>query len=599
VRALCKIPADHVSNAHFASAGNDAVIRLWTLEGRQVAQLYGHENFIYSLAVLPGGELVSSSEDRTARIWKGDQCIQTITHPAISVWSVAASQDSGDIVTGASDRIVRVFTRSNERKGDDQTLREFEESVKSSSIPQQQVGNINKENIPGPEFLQQKSGTKEGQVQMIKEANGAISAYQWSIATQEWINIGTVVDAVGSSGKKITHQGQDYDYVFDVDIEDGKPPLKLPYNISQNPYEAARKFVEDNKLPITYLDQVANFIVSNTQGATLGQSSNSATAPPGSDPWGTESRYRPGEVGAPNPPPAPESRPKILPQTQYLSIITANLRTIEKKVKELNDQLLEQGRKDVSLSPSDLSVLSATLKQLERAQSSAQPDASNPALNEGIAIVIKMVTDWPTDKRLPGLDILRLLAAASPSTVSYTSSGEHTVVDVLGSSGVFSPDSPPNNTMLAIRTLANFCNTEAGRLIVDGTFEQIHSFVQPFIKSYTSSQNRNLTIAITTLYINFAVLLIESAGRSEGLTANADRALTLLDDLTRLISSVVDSEALYRALIAAGTLLSLGQDFRSAAREVFEIESALSKAQKVGVEPRIKAAIAEIRDLLA
>ena len=72
--------------------------------------------------------------------------------------------------------------------------------------------------------------------------------------------MGTVVDSAGSSGRKTEYNGKSYDYVFDVDIEDGKPPLKLPYNLSQNPYEAATKFLGDNELPISYLDNVANFI---------------------------------------------------------------------------------------------------------------------------------------------------------------------------------------------------------------------------------------------------------------------------------------------------------------------------------------------------
>lgn len=44
-----------------------------------------------------------------------------------------------------------------------------------------------------------------------------------------WQKIGEVVDAVGS-GRKQLYQGKEYDYVFDVDVQDGVPPLKLPYN---------------------------------------------------------------------------------------------------------------------------------------------------------------------------------------------------------------------------------------------------------------------------------------------------------------------------------------------------------------------------------
>ncbi|KAL9105650.1 MAG: hypothetical protein Q9187_008673, partial [Circinaria calcarea] len=163
VRALCVVTKGHTSRADFASASNDGIIRLWQLNGRQVGELRGHDSFIYSLASLPDGDIVSSGEDRTVRIWRGNSCIQTITHPAISVWSVAVCLENGDIVSGASDRIVRIFSRGVERQAEPQVIKAFEDSVKSSSIPQQQVGDVNKEKLPGPEFLTRKSGTKEGQ----------------------------------------------------------------------------------------------------------------------------------------------------------------------------------------------------------------------------------------------------------------------------------------------------------------------------------------------------------------------------------------------------------------------------------------------------
>lgn len=582
VRALCKLPSNHSTGAQFASAGNDAIIRLWTLEGLQVAELHGHENFIYSLAVLPTGELVSSSEDRTIRIWKDTACVQTITHPAISVWSVAVCHDNGDIVTGASDRIVRVFSRSPDRQADEATTKAFTASVQQSSIPQQAVGDVNKEKLPGPDFLTSKSGTKEGQVQMIAELNGNVSAYQWSTAANQWLHVGTVVDAAGSSGRKITYNGKDYDYVFDVDIEDGKPPLKLPYNLSQNPYEAARKFIGDNELPITYLDQVANFITTNTQGATLGQQG----APQSSDPWGTSSRYRPGEVDAPAPSQTPAKPPKVLPQTAYLNIATASFKPMEAKIKSFNQELLDQGLKDVSLNPADLEILSATLRQLEEA--SQKPASSSPALGEGVDLALRIATQWPQDKRLPGLDMLRLLAAFSPALAQHSSAGDKTIIDLLADSGVFKSNAPPNNTMLAVRVVANLFNTEEGRLITEGTFDQIHRLVQPL----TKSENRNTILAVATVYINFAVQLTKPAH-------NADRALSLLQDLTEMINNVKDSEAMYRALVAAGTCLSLGEDFRQAAKEVFDFEIALARAEKVSSDPRIKRVITEMRDELA
>lgn len=54
---------------------------------------------------------------------KDGHCVQTITHPAISVWSVAVCVETGDIVSGASDRLVRVFSRDQNRWADEETLK--------------------------------------------------------------------------------------------------------------------------------------------------------------------------------------------------------------------------------------------------------------------------------------------------------------------------------------------------------------------------------------------------------------------------------------------------------------------------------------------
>ena len=590
VRALCKVPATNPTGAQFASASNDGIIRLYTLQGELVASLFGHESFVYSLAALPSGELVSAGEDRTVRVWNGTQCVQTITHPAISVWSVAVCQENGDIVTGASDRITRVFSRSPERQAAPEVIQQFDEAVKGSAIPAEQVGKVNKEKLPGPEFLQQRSGTKDGQVQMIRESDGSVTAHTWSSATQEWIAVGTVVDSAGSSGRKTEYLGQDYDYVFDVDIEDGKPPLKLPYNVSQNPYDAATKFIQDNELPISYLDQVAQFITQNTQGATIGQTQE--PTPAGADPWGTERRYRPGDAEAQQS--IPDSRPQVLPQKTYLSIRSANLKVISKKLKELNEKILSEGDKEAALSPSEVDAVVALCGKLE----SSQRLSASPVVEAGVPLIYKIATSWPTANRLPGLDLLRLLAAAAPFMATSEYDGDDLVSGLL-SSGVFEAPLNVNNAMLAMRTFANLFETAEGRDLAVKTFDKILAGVKSALANSGDSPNRNLTIAVTTLYINFAVYYT-SEGRAQT-PESAERGLVLLEELFKIVVSEKDSEAVYRGLVAVGTLVkALGAEVKSAAKDIYEISNVLAQVSSSGPgkEPRIKNIISEIKEAL-
>ncbi|PYH41688.1 WD repeat PLAP family protein [Aspergillus saccharolyticus JOP 1030-1] len=596
VRALCKVPASHPSGAHFASASNDGLIRLYTIQGQLVGELHGHESFIYSLAALPSGELVSAGEDRTVRVWDGMQCVQTITHPAISVWSVAACQETGDIITGASDRVTRIFTRSEDRVASAEVIQQFERTVKESAIPEQQVGKINKEQLPGPEFLKQKSGTKDGQVQMIRETDGSITAHTWSMASREWIAVGTVVDSAASSGRKIEYLGQDYDYVFDVDVEDGKPPLKLPYNVSQNPYEAATKFIQDNELSMNYLDQVAQFIVQNSQGASLGQSTQGPT-PSGADPWGQERRYRPGdgqESQPAQPAPAPEPRPKVLPQKQYLSIKSANLKVIAKKLQELNEQLVTSGSKELSLSPSELETVVSLCTQLE---SSSLNDS--PIAGTGVVLLYKVATLWPASSRLPGLDLLRLLAAATPVVATADYDGKDLISGLL-SSGVFNSPLNVNNAMLSVRMLANLFETEAGRNLAMSRFDETLPAIKSALSNSGTTPNRNLTIAVATLYINVAVYL--TSGGNESAPESSERGLVLLAELTQMLQGEKDSEAVYRSLVAVGTLVkALGEEVKAAAKEVYDVNALLNtiSSSSLGKEPRTKGIISEIKEALS
>lgn len=154
--------------------------------------------------MLPNGDIVSSGEDRSVRIWQGEQrvktgeilltsiftdgeCSQVIVHPAISVWAVS-TMPNGDIVSGSSDGVIRIFSSSEDRWAAAEQIKEYEEKVASQALPAQQVGDIKKDELPGLEALAQPGiiscmhpknpadnppqGNKSGEVKMIR--NGAI-----------------------------------------------------------------------------------------------------------------------------------------------------------------------------------------------------------------------------------------------------------------------------------------------------------------------------------------------------------------------------------------------------------------------------------------
>jgi phospholipase A-2-activating protein len=289
----------------------------------------------------------------------------------------------------------------------------------------------------------------------------AVEAHMWSASTGSWNNVGQVVDAVGPSNRRL-HDGKEYDFVFDVDIQEGAPPLKLPYNVSENPFEAARRFLENNELPISYLDTVGNFIVKNSQGVSLGEPSQPSG--PVADPFGIESRYRPGETSSPAP--SKPNHPKILPQKEYLSITTTNLSLVEKKIEQINQELVQTGQKELSLNPTEMGILRELCQYLQTRLADTTSKAEPPLPAPCLSLLRKLISSLSPQHRLPVLDLLRLVASVSPSVAQMN------LVDLFTTSGTMAKEHP-NNVMLAVRAFVNLFQTEEGRGYVQKDYERV------------------------------------------------------------------------------------------------------------------------------
>jgi hypothetical protein len=99
---------------------------------------------------------------------------------------------NGDLVSGCSDGIVRVFSEHVERWAPPEVLKSYDDALASQALPSQQIGDINKEQLQGTEGLNIpgrlryfrgllstaqalfvfRSGKKDGEVKMIR--NGSI-----------------------------------------------------------------------------------------------------------------------------------------------------------------------------------------------------------------------------------------------------------------------------------------------------------------------------------------------------------------------------------------------------------------------------------------
>ncbi|KAG2221615.1 hypothetical protein INT45_005189, partial [Circinella minor] len=562
VRGLAAVPG-----IGFVSCSNDGTLRVWTLDGDCVQELSGHTSFVYSVSVLSTGEFVSSGEDRTVRIWKDGECIQTLQQPCISVWAVSPLPND-DIIVGGSDGVVRVFSRAAERMADAETQKQLEDLIAAQSIPSNQIGDVNKEKLKGPEALQE-PGKKEGQVIMVN-VNGTVEAHQWSSQTQSWQKIGDVVGGVGSGNKQL-YEGKEYDYVFDIDIGAGpNTMLKLPYNVSENPYQAAQNFIWRHELSQGFLDQIADFITKNAQGVELGQGAGAYQ-----DPFTGGSRYTPGQASSgfqssssnqfrdpftgassyqgqsaqmisETKSPAPKQR--ILPLSTYLSLKQSNLDAVTSKLQSIDSEM-----ENSKLSADDMNTLTMSLAYLN--------DPSSGSVNKnGINILAKLCCTLPPEKRFPALDLLRLFALYTPESISEVVPDNNLVKFLQQAGGLNAPTSEKiavTNAMLAYRGLANLFITPAGRKMAWDNRNVLSEVLQPDVfGAYTTKPAR---LAISTLAVNFAVFLISHTLTDE------DCQVGLASSLVELLKVEQDEENLYRSLVALGTLMVRVESCREAA----------------------------------
>lgn len=450
---------------------------------------------------------------------------------------------NSDIVAGSSDGIVRIFTHNPDRYASPEVLEEWERVIVENQKQKEAESAVKINELPGVSELLV-SGQKDGETKMINE-NGKAMAYSWSVSENKWALIGEVVGTGGNDPGKQLYNGVEYDYVFSVDIQDGIPPLKLPYNKSEDPWHAAQKFIHHHGLSQMFLEQVAGFIIKNSNSVPT-VNTNSQFA----DPFTGGSRYIPGS-GLPNASRhssapvsntdpftgsnryIPEATPMdtslshlsssislYFPHENYLRLEQANHLAILEKLKELNAKNNELNK--------------MTDEKLAAIVNLAKGEVTEPDVD----VILWKLLEWPNDIVFPILDVARLavLFKAPMEKLDFKKLFQIVMNHIR-------PDAIAANQMLAFRLLANcFCQNIGEKFVLENCDDVLR--ILPLLPSLGSKNNQ---VAISTFILNLTVALNKYDDKL--------KRIKVLSVMLTILPSFKEHEAMFRALVALGTIL--------------------------------------------
>jgi phospholipase A-2-activating protein len=235
----------------FASAGNDSNIFLWNADQpAPIAKFVGHQSIIYNLSCNSiTGELLSSGDDNTLRVWRPWACVQCIFHPEL-VWASCAFPNEDLIATACSDGRVRVWTRNVSDMANPAQVEQLEQTVAATKLSAKlALAGLDPMTLPPTEAATANAGSFEGERTLARDGD-LVHAYAWGQG--RWDRIGVVVADSNDDGSGVTkkrprekqlHNGEYYDYLFDVELQG--VPLKLAYNRGQSVFDAAQQFIYD------------------------------------------------------------------------------------------------------------------------------------------------------------------------------------------------------------------------------------------------------------------------------------------------------------------------------------------------------------------
>lgn len=528
------------------SASHDCTAKLWSPDGACLATYEGHTALLYCVAPQPGGAVVATgSEDGTARVWRASgEPLACLRHPAC-VWALAWTP-AGELVTACGDGVARVWTRGAGR-GDARLTSALADSLRASDAAATAAASEAASSAPGPpagvKLLPRAAlavaGTRDGATIVVSEGSAGV-AYSWSAASSSWERIGEVVGAAGGAAPA--------SFTFDVDVADGAPPRKLTYAPPSNPADVAEAWLEAEGLPPGYKQQIIEFIIRNTGGeGGPAAAAFAAAASTNFDPFTGGGSYVPAPPSAPAPPPP---RPLVyLPATVPVRFDAASVDGMRSK----------------------LALFGADAASLEPLLVAASAGVRCASLPPDAAALVAPLLSWPIDRLFPVLDLLRLCCVSAPGCALV---GDDSLLVPLLSAlrSAAAPDAPVPAAVTGLRFMANalaspslsvLCSAHLRPLLFD-CFAASPACSYPLVRT-----------AFATALLNSAIGCAKAGGDDAAVCVSASVAAAAT-------TSAEDDDALFRALVAIGTLAHASAESKHLAEQMGAADVAREAKQRAG-----------------
>nr|CAB3264925.1 phospholipase A-2-activating protein [Phallusia mammillata] len=600
-----------LTESQFLSCSNDTTIKRWSIEGNCLQTYYGHRSFVYSVVVSNDfTEFLTAGEDRTMRVWDITESHpkQTISTPATSVWKAIYTK-TGDVAGACSDATVRIFTRSEDKVANQSAKATFEEELAASQIPasaSNMQGDVDIKSLPGKEALQT-PGNKDGQTKLVRNESGVVEVFQWSMSDMEWIKVGNMIEPENDR-KKTEYKGKEYDYLFTIDIEEGKPPLNLPYNVTEDPWVAAQKFIDDNDLSQSFLETIANFIIENSD-VSMNSGSASQYADPftgggryvpedagdrvngsNADPFTGGGRYIPGEsstnhVGMPKADPftgggryipgSSNGDPGSSSKTRNDPMVNPSRYVPGSEEMDVDVKFSRSAKNSfypkhgfILFETANVNAMMTKLKDLLTAGDHSEMDAdalcsliqSDKEPDSKSVNFLWNILNGDMNSIFPALDLLRLALVRCPAVgkILCNSKAEQLLSLILRLINQPKRDAVNLNRLLAIRILCNLVLSDEGIACLIAGYETVLSAVSSgdFLSDTSAAENKNIQVAVATLYINYAVVVTRQ--NPPAVLGHCQKVqLFAVSPLLKCLEvhGSVTAEACFRYLVALGTLL--------------------------------------------